>query len=500
MNSIVFVMIIVDTIYNFICTIYGRTIPLYHEVLSNQKNYIAYSVTLQCHYFSTKWVLIMTQHTFGEISDDIPTKYHLPLGSNIWELFKDMGWEWLKYFFTEFGKTIYDLATIRLNESIYTARDVVSGKIPEQQADKILTYAFFPVVLAVRSDLQQGLMKLLFGDSADTTFLFIHDFQDGECMFALNTHLEDGIPIDWWILNQDDEFFDRRHMKLGIKLRDLPKKSKNLDQAADRIIETLCDARNERTPQFSHSSYSIVVTWCSAGLNMVLEASSYEVLGFMYDGLASKYTYKLKDYWFNWWPAPPMLGSYGRATSSFRKRFLEMMAGLFTEHRLYLHPIEEEAHPLIKELVPECFKFMRNKWETKGMVLPYQSYNRTIPNTRDKKIYKQADERPELLDTIFPDDPEGRFKLEDLGLSFEEVLEGAYLDLTLDSRKEDVSPDVLISRKHGRNTEFMWKDYTQESKARVKKRTSLRAAADESGVDVGDLQKMRRDFQYYKED
>ena len=132
----------------------------------------------------------MTLHTFGEISDDIPTKYHLPLGSNIWQLFKDMGWEWMKHFFTEFGKTIHELATIRLNESIYTARDVVNGKIPENKADKTLTYAFFPVVLAIRSDLQQGIMKLLFGESADTTFLFIHDFKDGQALFALNTHLE----------------------------------------------------------------------------------------------------------------------------------------------------------------------------------------------------------------------------------------------------------------------------------------------------------------------
>ena len=104
----------------------------------------------------------MTQHTFGEISDDIPTKYHLPLGTNIWEMFKEHGWEFLKYFFTEFGNMIYDLSTIRLNESIYTARDVFGGKIPASQADKTLTFAFFPVVLAIRSDLQQGVMKLLY--------------------------------------------------------------------------------------------------------------------------------------------------------------------------------------------------------------------------------------------------------------------------------------------------------------------------------------------------
>lgn len=395
----------------------------------------------------------MAQHTFGEISDEIPTKYHLPLGFNIWKMFKEHGWEWLKYFFTEFGNTIYDLSTIRLNESIQTARDVFDGKISAEATNKTLTFAFFPVVLAIRSDLQQGTMKLLFGETADTTFLFLHDFEEGECMFALNLHLEDGIPVDWWIINQQDEFFERRHMKLGFKLKDIPKRSKNLDVAAERIIETLRDARNERTPQWNDSTYSIVLTWCSAGLNMVLEASSYEVLSFMFDGLASKTSYKLRDYYFNWWPSPPMVGTFGSGGIGFRKKFINIMGGLFTEHRLYLHPTEKEAHPLINQRVPECFSFMREKWE-EGMVMPYQTYDRVPPKTHDKKVYQNADKNPELLETKFPDDPEARFKLEDLGLSFDEVLEGVYLDLTTDSRKKDVTPDAILSRKHGRLTEF----------------------------------------------
>lgn len=310
--------------------------------------------------------------------------------------------------------------------------------------------------------------------------------------------IEDGIPVDWWVIKEDDPFFDRRHMKHGIKLKDIPKKSKNLDQAADRIIETLCDARNERTPEFNHSSYNIVVTWCSAGLNMVMEASSYETLGFMYDGITSKMTFKLNDYWFNWWPAPPMIGSFAYGGASFKKRFIEMMSGLFTEHRQYLHPIEGEARPLVNELVPEVITFMRQKWEDKGMVMPYQSYERVLPMTRDKKIYKNADQNPQLLETTFPDDPQARYKLEDIGMTFEEVLDGAYLDLTLDSRKKDVNPDVVISRKHGRYTEFEWKEYTEESKERVSKRSSLKAAVEESGVGMGDIAKMRRDFQFYK--
>ncbi|MHA1748369.1 MAG: hypothetical protein ACTSYF_06955 [Promethearchaeota archaeon] len=311
--------------------------------------------------------------------------------------------------------------------------------------------------------------------------------------------IADGIPVDWWLIGEDDEFFNRRHRKYGIKLKDIPRKSKNLDQAADRIIDTLCDARNERTPEFSHSSYNIVVTWCSAGLNMVLEASSFETLGFMFDGITCKNAFKLKDYWFNWWPAPPMVGSFAFGGSSFKKRFIEIMGGLFTEHRLYLHPIEEDARPLINELVPECITFMNNKWENKGMVLPYQSYNKELPKTKDKKIYKKADSNPDLLESKYPNDPQDRFKLEDIGMTFEEILDGVYLDLTLDSKREDVNPKTVISRKHRRFTEFLWEDYSEESIKKTKKRTSLRSAVAEAGVDINEINKMRKDFQYYKE-
>ncbi|MFX0137897.1 MAG: hypothetical protein ACFFDN_29920, partial [Candidatus Hodarchaeota archaeon] len=412
----------------------------------------------------------MAQHTFGEIPDDIKTKYHFPLGTNIWQMFKDMGWDWLEYMFTEFGKNIFELSRNRLDESVYTARDVYDGKFNENQVDKTFTYAFCPPVLAIRSDLQSGTMKLLFGDSGDVTFLVIHDFFEGEIQFALNLHLEEGIPVDWWIIKADDEFFDRRHMKLGIKLKDIQKKSKNLDQAADRIIATLRDARNERTPQWNNSSYNICVTWCSNTLNMILESSSFEVIGFIFDGMASKYAYKLNDYWFNWWPVPAMIGSYAYAGVSFRPQYVELLAGLFTEHRLFLHPIEEENRPIVDEYTPEVFTFMENKWEKKGMIMPYQSMKRVLPNTRNKKIYKNADKNPGLLDTKFPDDPQGRFNLDNLNLTFEESLSGAYLDITVDSRKKDVSQDIIISKNYGRHTEFLWEEYSEESKAKVRRK------------------------------
>ena len=382
-------------------------------------------------------------NTFGDIPDDFPTKRYLPLGNNVWAMFKDYGWEFLRRFFKEFGKSIGDLARIRLNESIYTAQDIVAGKISEENSQKVLTYSFFPPTMAIRSDLQQGLMKLLFGESSDTTFLFLNDF-DKDILFALNTHIEDGYPVDWWcIISDEDDFFDRKHMKLGYKFRDIPKKSKNLDQGANRIIDVLKDVRNERTPQWKKSSYHIILAWCSAGLNMVVENSNVETMGAMFDGVAAKFLYGLKDYYFNFFPAPPMIGTM---PYNPREKFFGMFCGLTSESRLYLQPIEEEAHPLINNTVPECFEYMKKRWE-KGILMPWQILGRKIPKL--KKIKKESD-----FTHQYPDDPKGRMNTEDLGISFEESLKGVYLDIDFDSRKEDVNPDTIISIGHGRNTEL----------------------------------------------
>ena len=111
-----------------------------------------------------------------------------------------------------------------------------------------------------------------------------------------------------------------------------------------------------------------------------------------------------------------------------------------------------------------------------------------------KQIYKNADKNPELLDTKFPDDPEGRIKLEHLDLTFEESLDGAYLDVTVDSKIKDVSPAIIISKNHGRHTEFLWEEYTEESKAKVKKKLSIKAAAEEAGIDLKDVSRYRDSF------
>ncbi|MBD3230194.1 MAG: hypothetical protein GF329_18595 [Candidatus Lokiarchaeota archaeon] len=388
----------------------------------------------------------MPINTFGDIPDDFITKKHLPLGVNIWGMFKEYGWEYLQYLFKEFGRKIGDLEKIRLSESVFTAKDIMKDRTGSKKSEKILTYSFFPPTLAIRADLQPGTMKLLFGESSDTTFLILNDF-DQDVLFALNTHIEDGSPQDWWsiVSGEDDDFFDRKHMKLGYKFRNIPKKSKNLNQAANRLIQVLRDVRNERTPQWNDSNYHIIIGWCSAVINMLLEKSNIEVLGCMHDGLASKDIYRLKNYWFNFFPAPTFMGTTGYMG---RDRFIKMYAGLTTDSLLYLQPIEKEAHPMVNDLVPECFEFLENRWNKKGVYLPWQSVERRIPPNL-KNIKKE-----ENFSAQYPEDPESNLDPKVLDISFKESLKGVLLDIDFYTRKEDLSPDSIISTGYGRKTVF----------------------------------------------
>ena len=144
-----------------------------------------------------------SQHTYGEIPDSIRTKPYFPLGKNLWYSFKRLGMylveEAIPLFSTDL---IEEVMKVRLNDSIQTCKDVISGKVTDPE-DR-MAWSIYPPVMALRSDLSQGTMKLLYGESADITFFVINDI-NLDLFFCLNCHMEDGIPVDWWLVGPDDE-------------------------------------------------------------------------------------------------------------------------------------------------------------------------------------------------------------------------------------------------------------------------------------------------------
>ncbi|MFX0139080.1 MAG: hypothetical protein ACFFDN_35895 [Candidatus Hodarchaeota archaeon] len=382
------------------------------------------------------------KYTFGDISDDIRTKKFIPLGRNIWKFYKEFGWEVLDENQNLFADIIYELSDVRLNESIMTTRAVNSGEIKEPE--KTLCYAASPPVLSVRTDLQTGMIIMMFGTSVDLPFVIVDDTTQ-EVLFVLSVHLEDGVPVDWWLVKRDGELLKRRHQRYGYKLKEMVKRCKTITDSGDKFLQIFRDIRNERTPQWNQSRFHLAIIWASSVLNLLMESSNYESIGQMYDGLAAKLFYGLGDYSFIFHPFPAMMNTFVYAG---RTKFISRIAGLSTGRNLYLQPVEERAWKIIRETIPLTLEYIENKYKNEGIPTPIQTLNCKVPKWKNKKIWKD-DSKLEL------EYPKGdRIHAEDLGLSVEECIKGVYLEFG-EEDTEKITPDKIVSIGIGRYTEFL---------------------------------------------
>ncbi|MBD3230113.1 MAG: hypothetical protein GF329_18185 [Candidatus Lokiarchaeota archaeon] len=380
---------------------------------------------------------------YGDIPDSIETKPFWPLGRNIWKLFKKFGMNyWEKQRESLIGsEVVYNLLKERLNESILTAKEVMEGKIKKPW--RVLTYTFFPPIVAIRSDTQQGTMRLLFGDSVDCTFVIIDD-ESLETIFLLNCHLEDGIPVSYWFVNSYDDLLERRHMKLGYKLKEIPKKSKTLQDSATNMMSILKDIRNERTPQWSHSTYHIANIYISGAINSMLELSNYGAYTQMWDGLATanKRFYNLHDHWFNFIPWPPMILALINAG---RRKFAKRWAG-WTGNKLFINHIEDIILNWLKSDLPEIYESaLTNQWE-EGIEFPSQSLSSSrilIKNYEKMGEYHTKSKGPKI-------------HLEDLGITMENAFKGYYLRIDHKMKPTtDIDRSKIITEGLGRSSKIL---------------------------------------------
>jgi len=297
--------------------------------------------------------------------------------------------------------------------------------------------------LTIRADLIQGTQKLLAGDSADVTFISLDDVT-GEIFCLLNGHLEDGIPVDWWLVRPEDELLDRRHLKLGYKLREIPQRFNNITKASEKLIDVFRDIRNERTPQWSTSIYYSAAVWVSFALNVIFEPSNFESIASTFDGWAAKQQFKLPDYLFMFHPWPSMLNLF---FLQGRKAFANKISWLTTEGHLFLQPFEESTLEVVMDMHADIFELYKKGICEEGIPFPIQTLESTFPNAQNKN---DPDNRFKVKY------PEGNFiQIEELGLSFEEVLKGAYLDITTETPvTEKIDASKVLSTGIGRETQF----------------------------------------------
>lgn len=382
-------------------------------------------------------------YAYGEIPENVKAKPYLPLLVNVWEIYQVYGWERTLRFIEECQRGVYDFFETRLNESIGTSKDLLEGKFNEEQARKVLSYILVIPSLTIRSDLVQGTQKLIAGESADVTFISLDDVT-GEIFALLNGHLEDGIPVDWWLVPPDDELLERRHLKLGYKLKEIPRRFKDLTKASSKLVDIFRDIRNERTPQWTGAAYYSATVWVSFALNVIFEPSNFESIASTYDGWAAKEQHKMPDYLFSFYPWPSMLNMF---FLQGRKQFCNKLSWLTTEGHLYLQPFEESTLEVVKDLHADIFELYKKNIGEGGIPFPIQTMNSSFPNAKTK-------ENPDTRFLLkYPD---GNFiHIDDLGLSFEEVLEGIYLDIVADSPSNTaINPSLVLSTGIGRNTKF----------------------------------------------
>ena len=108
----------------------------------------------------------MTKHDYGEIPDSYRSKEYLLLSPHMFRCFRELGLDYIESIYPKYQTMHHDATRFRLENMIFTSKDVIDGTIPPEQAEKIIIYTL-PHVMSVLADLQSGLLKLLFVDSVD---------------------------------------------------------------------------------------------------------------------------------------------------------------------------------------------------------------------------------------------------------------------------------------------------------------------------------------------
>lgn len=359
-----------------------------------------------------------------------------------------LGWDYLERALTETIKNFYDIVKLRLDEAIQTSKMLLDSKLPNPE--KIFAYYFFPPIICIRSDLQQGTTTLLYGESTDTTYIVTSDLT-GEIAFLLNTHTESGIPVEWWLVHSEDELLDRRHIKLGWKLREIPAKTNDMTKSGFRLLDILKDVRNERTPQWSQSAYSTLMVYSGGVCNAGLEQSNYEAISYIWEGVNAKKISTFGDYYFCFTPWPPFLNTLlGMPRANFTSRFV----GLSSGHKLYLHQMQfpgVAGNPgtWYMDTIPETVDVIwMKKLKEIGYPTPRATLEAEIPDWSKKETFKN-----QAFDYKYPEGD--RITAEKLGLTPEECLKGVYLDLNHETPlTEKITPDKVLSVGIGRNTQL----------------------------------------------
>ncbi len=379
--------------------------------------------------------------TYGDVPES-EVKPYIPVMPNIWKILTELGWNYLFDTFKLLSLDVYKLAQERLKSTVDTAKLIMADKI---DGTKIVNYSLSPPFYTVRNDLQSGAMKLVYGESCDSTFIVNNNFTDKpEIGLLMNCHLEDGFPVDWWTVAGDDELLDRRHLKLGIKLRDLPAKG-NMSFVGWKAMDILRDIRNERTPQWSDSLYFTGPNRMTGAINCILESSNYELFFHLYNMYNSKRLYGMKDLIFDYTPFPPLLKT---ATFMDQPNWCLRTVGLTTGLFWSIQGWHDRNISYFTENFSELWELlMRRKWEKDGIPFPQTTLDWHYPNIKEKKDMLRKFTRVSKKNAYLT--------IDQLGIDLEDAYKGVFLDYTYEDPPESLSHDRIISIGMGKEAKIL---------------------------------------------
>jgi hypothetical protein len=275
--------------------------------------------------------------------------------------------------------------------------------------------------------------------------------ETGEFAFLLNCHGEDGIPVDWYLVSREDELMERRHLKYGFKLKETFNKTKSLVKTGERTIDVLKDVRNERTPQWSNSSYFTIIVWGLGVANAGLEVSNFENIAFLHDGVNNK-QWALPDPCFTFYPWPAFIKIlFDMDRQNYTKRFVGLSAGnmLCCHSAQFPGLCDYEGGYHFFDNFPEAFDLsFKRKWTDAGIPFPIQTLEVKMPDMKKGLS-------PTTTKVDFKEAPGPRIFAEDLGITLEEAIRGVYLNFDHETKPRKATPKDILSKGCGVRTEIL---------------------------------------------
>ena len=330
----------------------------------------------------------------------IPLSVEIFTSMPVWRhIFRHLGmnperWQRLKY--ENFVEWAY-----RIEQAVETCSRLLKHPPPPHELYHMdnLCYLSHPPAYLCKADVGKTTCQMLYGKYATVEYVHVDDFTR-EVYWILGYHNEDGIPVHNWLLGASEEisqYFDeedekrffgrmeiwtgapnrqelddrlnRRHLRTGVKVRDVPKYYWDPYDWGAGVRDVILDLRTELFSKWLHAT--LYIAGVSAYISTIAQNAlmSSEFFLYVYYGLNTS-ALGLRYNLFSYVPLPPILRTLlSLPQETFVKRMSELFLGGYNTIHKYACP---------EKKIPNLFKIRKFQWEhgqfyphVKGILPPF---------------------------------------------------------------------------------------------------------------------------------